>query len=268
MEAYEIYAVVYTGENGKPEVMWILEQNGHAVRNYELTDYLKKTGQYLSKDRYQVLSLDDIEEKVLEGWKEGGYYLSGKKYSGVAGATLKASAYVQDSAEWVQESDFANAVLGLGLSTAAIRSKPVLREQQISVKNNVPDSTLKHADLGDFNANNRLINGGHGESNIKYLQENNIEYNIVTEYPNGVRVGNVPSHKNKMKRSGTGQSWFPESWNDTKIRDAGNYINNLPENKNLVDGKWAFGEYDGVRVGIIKQDGKITTIVPDNSRQP
>ncbi|WP_162921808.1 T7SS effector LXG polymorphic toxin, partial [Listeria costaricensis] len=129
LEDYEIYAVVYTGENGKPEVMWILEQNGHAVRNYELTDYLKKTGQYLSKDRYQVLSLDGIEDKVLEGWKEGGYYLNGKKYSGVAGATLKASAYVQGGAEWVQESDFANAVLGLGLSVAAIRGSTTYKNE-------------------------------------------------------------------------------------------------------------------------------------------
>jgi hypothetical protein len=137
-----------------------------------------------------------------------------------------------------------------------------------NMKNNVPDSTLRHADLGDFNTNNRLINGGHGQSNIDYLKENNIDFNIVKEYPNGVRTGNIPSHKNKMKRTGNGQSWFPKEWNDSKIRDAGNHINNLPQNKNLPDGQWAFGDYDGVRVGIIKKDGKVTTIIPDNSRQP
>jgi hypothetical protein len=137
-----------------------------------------------------------------------------------------------------------------------------------NVKNNVPDSTLKHADLGDFNTNNRLVNGGHGQSNMDYLKENNIDFNIVKEYPNGVRTGNIPSHKNKMKRTGNGQSWFPKEWNDSKICDAGNHINNLPQNKNLPDGQWAFGDYDGVRVGIIKKDGKVTTIIPDNSRQP
>ena len=43
---------------------------------------------------------------------------------------------------------------------------------------------------------------------------------------------------------------------------------NLPENKNVSDGTWVFGEYNGVRVGIIKNDGEIGTIIPDNSRQP
>lgn len=137
-----------------------------------------------------------------------------------------------------------------------------------NLKNNVPDSTLKHADLGDFNTNKRLVNGGHGQSNINYLKKNNIDFNIVKEYPNGVRTGNIPSHKNKMKRAGNGQSWFPKEWNDSKIRDAGNHINNLPQNKNLSDGQWAFGDYDGVRVGTIKKDGAVTTIIPDNSRQP
>lgn len=47
----------------------------------------------------------------------------------------------------------------------------------------------------------------------------------------------------------------------------GNYVNNLPENQNIPDGQWIFGTYKGVRVGIIKKDG-ITTIIPDNSRQP
>ena len=31
--------------------------------------------------------------------------------------------------------------------------------------------------------------GGHGQSNINFLEENRIEYNIVKEYDNGVRVG-------------------------------------------------------------------------------
>ena len=41
--------------------------------------------------------------------------------------------------------------------------------------------------------------GGHGQSNINFLEENGIEYNIVKEYDNGVRVGNVPKHKTPQK---------------------------------------------------------------------
>ena len=43
--------------------------------------------------------------------------------------------------------------------------------------------------------------GGHGQSNINFLEENGIEYNIVKEYDNGVRVGNVPKHKTPSKRA-------------------------------------------------------------------
>ena len=94
--------------------------------------------------------------------------------------------------------------------------------------------------------------GGHGQSNIDFLKKNGIDYNIIKEYENGVRVGNVPKHKTPLKRTGTEQAWFPQNWSDTKIKD----------------GVISFGEYDGVRVGIIKTDGRIGTIFPDADLQP
>lgn len=62
-----------------------------------------------------------------------------------------------------------------------------------------------------------------------------LTYNIVKEYDNGVRVGNVPKHKTPSKRTGTGQAWFPKNWSDSKIKEAGNYVANLSDNKNLPD---------------------------------
>ncbi|WP_434779304.1 EndoU domain-containing protein [Neisseria sp. Ec49-e6-T10] len=216
--------------------------NGMLTDRQEQAEQLKKTGDY-----YQ-LGINDgkIGFEVLSAVTPIGMTKNAKNIS-------KAADAVHD----------ANNTLGLERKLATSNINP---EKEVLIHNNVPDSTLKHAVLGDFNDSNRLINGGHGQSNIDYLQQNNIDYNIVKEYPNGVRVGNIPSHKNRMKRTDEGQSWFPENWNEDKIRDAGNYINNLHED--LPDGKWAFGTYDGVRVGIIKKDGKITTIIPDNSRQP
>lgn len=138
----------------------------------------------------------------------------------------------------------------------------------------VDDTALKHSSIGDFTYNpktgqvSRMKGGGHGQSNINFLEENGIEYNIVKEYDNGVRVGNVPKHKTPSKRAGAGQAWFPKNWSDSKIKEAGNFIANLPENKNLPDGVIGYGEYDGVRVGIIKTDGKAGTIFPDADLQP
>lgn len=130
----------------------------------------------------------------------------------------------------------------------------------------IPYSTISHADIGEFNSRNRLISGGHGQSNIEYLDNNNIPYNIVHEYPNGVRIGNIPSHKSKSKTTGTGQAWFPKNWDEKKIQAAREYVNKI--HNTLPDGQWAFATYDGVRVGIIKNNGVVGTIVPDNSRQP
>ena len=138
----------------------------------------------------------------------------------------------------------------------------------------IDDIALKHSSVGDFTYNpktgqiSRMKGGGHGQSNINFLEENGIEYNIVKEYDNGVRVGNVPKHKTPSKRTGTGQAWFPKNWSDSKIKEAGNYVTNLPDNKNLPDGVIGYGEYDGVRVVIIKTDGKIGTIFPDADLQP
>jgi len=138
----------------------------------------------------------------------------------------------------------------------------------------INDIVLKHSSVGDFTYNpktgqiSRMKGGGHGQFNIDFLEKNGIVYNIIKEYENGVRVVNVPSHKTPSKRTGTGQAWFPKNWSDSKIKDAGNYVANLPENKNLPNGVAGFGEYDGVKVGIIKTEGKVGTIFPDADSQP
>lgn len=52
------------------------------------------------------------------------------------------------------------------------------------------------------------------------------------------------------------------------ITNAGNYVGNLSGNVNVADGVAVFGEYNGVRVGVIRTNGKISTIFPDATSQP
>ena len=40
----------------------------------------------------------------------------------------------------------------------------------------------------------------------------------------------------------------------------------ITKNRNVPDGKEVFGEYRGVRVGIIKTNGKTATIFPDSDQ--
>lgn len=91
-------------------------------------------------------------------------------------------------------------------------------------------------------------------------------------YDNGVRIGGVENHGKSPKRMGkTGQSWFPEEWDENKIRVAGTYTANKPgiikenndENGNITS-RWIYAKYDGVTVGVImNRDNTIETIFPD-----
>lgn len=129
-----------------------------------------------------------------------------------------------------------------------------------------------HSNEGDFtkpqNGNNiRLKNGGHGQAGMNELDKYGIEYHVVKTYPNGVRVGYIPNHKQRIKKTGTGQSWFPKDWTSKDIKHAGEHVANLKRNRHVKDGVPVFGMWKGVRVGVIRTNGQIGTIFPD-SKQP
>ena len=138
----------------------------------------------------------------------------------------------------------------------------------------VSDSALNHSSIGDFTYNpktgkvSKMKGGGHGQANIDFLDANGLKYEIVDTYPNGVRVGNVEDHKVKAKRTGNNQSWFPKNWTESDIVNAGEYVGNLKENINAADGVISYGEVNGVRVGVIRTNGQISTVFPDAIMQP
>ncbi|PWJ14687.1 EndoU domain-containing protein [Ruminococcus flavefaciens] len=138
----------------------------------------------------------------------------------------------------------------------------------------VSKQAAEHSSLGEFTYNpktgavSRMKGGGHGQANIDFLEKNGFDYNIEKTYSNGVRVGNVPAHKIVAKRTGTNQSWFPETWTEQDIINAGEYVGNLSGNTNVADGVIVYGEYNGVRVGVIRTGGSISTVFPDSVRQP
>lgn len=136
----------------------------------------------------------------------------------------------------------------------------------------VSDFAAVHSNEGTFiytqigHHLNRLASGGHGQANIDLMDRHHIEYTIVKTYSNGVRVGNVTNHGNKKKRSGTNQAWFPKTWTEKDIKRAGSHVAGLKENRHTPSGKPLYGVYKGVRVGIIKTNGKIATVFPDSDQ--
>lgn len=141
----------------------------------------------------------------------------------------------------------------------------------------VSDYALVHSSEGAFTRSQtrvngemviklRLNNGGHSQKGMELLDKYGIKYNIVKTYPNGVRVGNVPNHKERSKKTGIGQSWFPKSWSDKDIRRAGEHVAGLKGNRRILDGKTIYGVYKGVRVGVKRTNGKIATVFPDSDQ--
>ena len=114
----------------------------------------------------------------------------------------------------------------------------------------------------------RLAAGGHGQAGMDLLDKYGIKYHVVKTYPNGVRVGYIPRHDKKSKQSGIGQAWFPSNWNDRDIKRAGSHVAGLKENRHVPDGVPVFGNYKGVRVGVIRTNGKISTVFPDSNQTP
>lgn len=140
----------------------------------------------------------------------------------------------------------------------------------------VSEFALVHSNEGTFkNVNSpnpkkspfRMRSGGHGEENIRLLNKYGIMYTIVKTYPNGVRVGNVEGHFDQGKRIRNKQSWFPKSWTAKDIKKAGEHVASLKSNRNVKDGYNMYGTWKGVRVGVKRTNGKISTIFPD-LRQP
>lgn len=154
----------------------------------------------------------------------------------------------------------------------------------------IPESTVAHADFGDYtNPKNpkkikpkeiRLKKGGHGQKGMDELDRLDIDYDMVKEYTNGVRIGNLPNHLEKIKRTGTKQAWFPKSWSDEDISKAAEYVANLSDIDKYVitknydkDGKliskFKYANYKDVTVGVcfdVKKQ-KITTIFPDETQR-
>lgn len=133
----------------------------------------------------------------------------------------------------------------------------------------VSDYALVHSNEGTFTYSpktgriSKLKSGGHGQDGMDLLERHGIPYHVEKTYSNGVRIGNVPGHKDPRKRIGTGQAWFPKTWTAKDIRRAGEHVAGLKKNRHVADGKPVFGVYKGVRVGVIRTHGKIATVFPD-----
>ena len=125
------------------------------------------------------------------------------------------------------------------------------------------EGTFTHDGQGHIS---RMKSGGHGQENMEILKRAGIAYTVAKTYENGVRVGSVSKHKKPNKRERDAQAWFPRGWTEKDVKRAGSHVASLKRNRNAKDGEAVFGMYKGVRVGIIKTNGKVATVFPDTNQ--
>ncbi|WP_099225414.1 T7SS effector LXG polymorphic toxin [Listeria costaricensis] len=199
LQDYSVYAVKYIDENGEEQVMWVLEQFGIAVENVELQDYLEKHG---DPSKYPNLTLDQLEDKINDSWKDETYYLgNGRTYEGIAGKILQGSAYVQGGAEWAQDSGLYDAMTGIGLSIAGVRISKKVSSSKIIIKSNLGNeidiTPLKKHKLVNNNP------GPYGEANSS-LDILDVKGNVKTrryydENGRAIRDVDMTNHGNPKK---------------------------------------------------------------------
>jgi hypothetical protein len=132
-------------------------------------------------------------------------------------------------------------------------------------------NTVVHASTGTFLKNsNRLKSGGHGQANIEEMKRRGIKFVIKKTFPNGVRLGYVPRHCEKRRRSLSegqiGQLWFPKNWTESDIRKASKAILKFHKGE-IKNGIKIVGWYNNVKVGIIINNHQITTIFPTKEQE-
>ncbi len=257
LEGYLLFKVPYTDSNGKEQAMWILEKDGVRVPNRELEAYLKRTGDYQDKAKYTILTLDELNEKIMKSWQNKTYYMDGKVYSGAAGSILKASAYVEDWEGQLSDAGVMDALTGVGLSLAAISGSMVYKggsaanvpnpnvgvvQSRINVSNGQTRFTplrksgepvsagFDHVFEGHFDrplANSRSIFSTSADNLKQILQSQNVVKSTVMEIHGGqykriVDTGEVIGNT-ALKHGGS-----PTSWIEIYTDKAGNLITTYP----------------------------------------
>lgn len=234
--------------------------------------------EYNSKSISKATSFFFNENKIKNLYEAGAILveIEGKEYSLI----YKGESLIQGTSKDRLLNDFYKEVARLYFNPKKLLA---FLEEHYNLKN-LPNGVLTHANLGDFalpgnpkksTLPGKMKGGGHGQDNLDYLDKIGRDYLIEHEYQNGVRIGAVEGHDSKIKRISqgqniTGQSWFPADWDLQKIKNAGRFVidNNFKAFKNVQDGIPIFDIFEGVRVGVMKTNGKPATIFPDNAYQP
>ncbi|KKD50585.1 hypothetical protein IA817_11215 [Listeria seeligeri] len=223
LQEYTVLAVVYVDSNGKEQVMWLLERDGVGVENAELKAYLEENGKYLNPEDYTIITNEDLNKKINKAWQDGIYYLNGNKYDGLAGGVLSTSAYVEAGKGYVDKSGLADIVLGLGLSTAAIRGSMTYTKMEQNIKNRYPNE-VQQGKTFDYTLENGQVK----------IRDGIKEVDFIIDLQGNLKVGRGHSHlSNGGSVQAAGKLKVDSNGNIRRItNESGHYIPTPGQAKN------------------------------------
>lgn len=270
LEAYNVYAVVYEGKDGKADILWHLEKDGKGVTSPELDTYLNKAGKYLDEEKYTIWSMADYTKRLEDGWREGINYQNGDEYNSFIKGTLSTSQYVADGYNWVSETGMYDLVLMAGLSYASYKAT--------TLSNNTfkPTATLE-SHLKNMDPKVPRKRGIGGAHNSVEFYKNDVQ--IVSKTNSKVSGVVVVEYKMpKLNMDGTptgeyGNKVFVKTIYDPQFISDQNYVKRGIEAANNAmlhtkDGtmprEWIGVDSKGVTWRGYYQDGEITSFFPEN----
>ncbi len=144
----------------------------------------EENGKYLNPEDYTIITNEDLNKKINKAWQDGIYYLNGNKYDGLAGGILSTSAYVEAGKGYVDRSGLADIVLGLGLSTAAIRGSTTFGKKSSGL--DVPEETVTY----------RRVQGGDSKDLLLVNDDGTLSLNSTWKSEHNLNVSTGQDHAN------------------------------------------------------------------------
>lgn len=265
-----------------------IEYNGKMYTEYEISQMQRYRERHIRELKRQTLksqtAMDNSKDSVTKSKMQSEYQFAAyklkraeQKLQDFCKTTGRDRERAREQVNGFSRSEAQKAV------HAAKKEVDRLKEKSIIISNKV----ISHSTIGEFTAyknpkrpekgGGNFAKGGHSQSNIEELERRGIKYNIEKIYKNGVRVGNVPTHKVREKTVGIGQAWFPKDWTDEDVKKAGQHVlvkkDVFIEKKDSKSGEIIcyeiYSTYKGVTVGVItdkygKLSDKNGTIFPDS----
>lgn len=134
LKKYDVSAYILMDADGNPTIHWQIDKDGKGIKNPELYRYLQSSGQNLDPSMLNILTYEEYQRRVKEGWRNGYNYATGETYNKVLSGVIAGSQYIEDGYTWLTESELGSALMILGFTYASYKVTTTSGTKEVKVK--------------------------------------------------------------------------------------------------------------------------------------